>query len=223
MSNFSQLHGLICQANVSYLKLSHQYTHPFLCRYNIYSYSSTSYQYHLFHEAFLISELRAIFPSSVFLLFFCPFGIFFKLLSHVQLYATPEMAAHQAPPSLWFSRQEHWSGLPFPSPMHESEKWKWSRSVASDSLRPHGLQPTRLLRPWDFPGKSTGVGCHCLLPLWYRSLHFLLYILIMDIPMWFCNKTVLYQRKEIMFGSFLCSLHPKHLTNCWVNVNSFTQ
>ena len=39
------------------------------------------------------------------------------------------MAAHQAPPSLGFSRQEHWSGLPFPSPMHESEKWKWSRSV----------------------------------------------------------------------------------------------
>ena len=32
------------------------------------------------------------------------------------------MAAHQAPPSLGFSRQEHWSGLPFPSPMHESEK-----------------------------------------------------------------------------------------------------
>ena len=26
----------------------------------------------------------------------------------------------------------------------------------------HGLQPTRLLPPWDFPGKSTGVGCHCL-------------------------------------------------------------
>ena len=72
------------------------------------------------------------------------------------------MAAHQAPPSLGFSRQEHWSGLPFPSPMHESEKWKWSRSVVSDSLRPHGLQPTRLLYPWDFPGKSTGVGCHCL-------------------------------------------------------------
>ena len=28
---------------------------------------------------------------------------------------------------------------------------------------PHGLQPTRLLHPWDFPGKSTGMGCHCLL------------------------------------------------------------
>ena len=75
------------------------------------------------------------------------------------------MAAHQAPPSLGFSRQEHWSGLPFPSPMHESEKWKWSGSVVSDSLRPHGLQPTKLLCPWDFPGKTTGVGCHysCIL------------------------------------------------------------
>ena len=31
-------------------------------------------------------------------------------------------------PSLEFSRQEHWSGFPFPSPMHESEKWKWSCS-----------------------------------------------------------------------------------------------
>ena len=50
-------------------------------------------------------------------------------------------------PSLGFSRQEHWSGLPFPSPMQESEKWKLSRSVVSDSQRPHGLQPTRLLRP----------------------------------------------------------------------------
>ena len=36
--------------------------------------------------------------------------------------ATPETAAHQAPLSLGFSRQEHWSGLPFPSPMGESEK-----------------------------------------------------------------------------------------------------
>ena len=47
--------------------------------------------------------------------------------------------------------------------MRESEKWKWSRWVGSDSQLPHGLQPTRVLRPWDFPGTSTGVGCHCLL------------------------------------------------------------
>ena len=67
------------------------------------------------------------------------------------------------PRSLVFSRQEHWSEVPLPSPMHGSEKWKWSRWVVSDFLWLHGLQPTRLLRPWDFPGKSTGVGCHCLL------------------------------------------------------------
>ena len=35
-------------------------------------------------------------------------------------------------------------------------------------LQPHGLQPIRLLHPWDFPGKSTGVGCHCL--LWKEAL-----------------------------------------------------
>ena len=95
-----------------------------------------------------------------------PFPSLLLLLSHfscVWLCETPEMAAHQAPPFLGFSRHEHWSGLPFPSPMHESEKWKWSRLVISDSYWPHGLQPTRLLCPWDFPGKSTGVGCHCLL------------------------------------------------------------
>ena len=43
---------------------------------------------------------------------------------------------------------------------------KWSRSVVSDSLRLHGLQPTRLLCPWDLPGKRTGVGCHGLLSLY---------------------------------------------------------
>ena len=73
------------------------------------------------------------------------------------------MAAHQAAASLGSSRQEHCSGLPFPSPVHESEKWKWSHSVVSYSSWPHGLQPSRLLHPWDFPGKSTGVARHCLL------------------------------------------------------------
>ena len=36
-------------------------------------------------------------------------------------------------------------------------------SVASDSLQPRGLQPARLLCPWDSPGKNPGVGCHALL------------------------------------------------------------
>ena len=43
-------------------------------------------------------------------------------VSRVRLCATPETGAHQAPLSLRFSRQEHWIGWPFPSPMHESEK-----------------------------------------------------------------------------------------------------
>ena len=56
----------------------------------------------------------------------------------------------------------------------KSEKWKWNRSVVSDPQWPHGLQPSRLLRPWDFPGKSTGVGYHCLLHSYaYSQRHIL--------------------------------------------------
>ena len=60
-------------------------------------------------------------------------------------------------PGMLKARTLEWIAISF------SNAWKWSRSVISNSSRPHGLQPTRLLRPWDFPGKSTGVGCHCLL------------------------------------------------------------
>ena len=45
-----------------------------------------------------------------------------KSLSHVRLFATPWIVAYQASLSMGFSRQEHWSGLAFPSPMHESGK-----------------------------------------------------------------------------------------------------
>ena len=38
----------------------------------------------------------------------------------------------------------------------------FSRSVVSHSLHPHGLKPTRLLCPWNFPGKNTGVSCRFL-------------------------------------------------------------
>ena len=46
----------------------------------------------------------------------CMLLLLLSRFSCVRLCATPETAAHQAPPSLGFSRQEHWSGLPFPSP-----------------------------------------------------------------------------------------------------------
>ena len=60
-------------------------------------------------------HLQFLLPDSLSLL------LLLSRFSRVQLCATPETAAHQAPPSLGLSRQEHWSGLPFPSPMHESE------------------------------------------------------------------------------------------------------
>ena len=64
----------------------------------------------------LFISKRTVTASSVILL------LLLSRFSHVQFCATPETAAHQAPPSLGFSRQDHWSGLPFPSPIHENEK-----------------------------------------------------------------------------------------------------
>ena len=59
---------------------------------------------------------------------------FFKSLQSCLTLCDPADGSPPGSLSLGFSRQEHWSGLPFPSPMHESEKWKGSRSVVSDSL-----------------------------------------------------------------------------------------
>ena len=60
-------------------------------------------------------------------------------------------------PGILQARTLEWVAISF------SNAWKWSRSVVSDSWWPRGLQPTRLLCPWVSTGKSTGVGCHCLL------------------------------------------------------------
>ena len=71
-----------------------------------------------------------------------------------------------SPPSLGFSRQEHWSGLPF---LLQCMKVKSESEVAQSW--PHGLQPTRLLRPWDFPGKSTRVGCYIYICIYIYTYH----------------------------------------------------
>ena len=73
--------------------------------------------------------------------------------SRVQLCATPQMAAHQAPPSLGFSRQEHWSGLPFPSPIRESE-------VAQSCPTPSGPMDCSL------PGSSVHGICQARVLEW---------------------------------------------------------
>ena len=113
---------------------------------------------------FFIVSFKIFFPYAIKFLLLC-YAIlcYAKSLQSCPTLCDPIDGSPPAPPSLGFSRQEHWSGLPFPSPMQESEKWKWSSSVVSDPRWPHGLQCSRLLHPWDFPGKSTGVGCHCLL------------------------------------------------------------
>ena len=58
----------------------------------------------------------------------------------------------KSPPTMWKTWVQY---LGWEDPLEEG------RETHSSIL--HGLQPTRLLHPWDFPGKSTGVGCHCLL------------------------------------------------------------
>ena len=80
----------------------------------------------------------------------------------LQLFLTPFDPIEGSPPDspiprILQARTLQWVAISF------SNAWRWSRSVVSHSLRPHGLQPIRLLHPWDFPGKSTGVGWHCLL------------------------------------------------------------
>ena len=53
----------------------------------------------------------------------------------------------------------------------------------SDPQQPHGLQPSRLLHPWDFPGKSTAVGCHCLLWIY-------VYLWLIDVDVWLIDVDV---------------------------------
>ena len=114
--------------------------------------------------------------SSLIVLSLCPQDHTWSLTC-VRLFAVPWNAAHQAPLSLGFSRQEHWSGFPFPSPMHESEKWKWSLSVVSTLSHPlacslpgsfvHGIFQARVLewvaipfsRVSSWPQDWTQVSC----------------------------------------------------------------
>ena len=60
-------------------------------------------------------------------------------------------------PGILQARTLEWVAISF------SNAWKWSCSVVSDSVQPQRWQPTRLRRPWESPGKNTGVGCHFLL------------------------------------------------------------
>ena len=82
-----------------------------------------------------------------------------KSLSRVRLFVTPWTVAHQAPPSMGFSRQEYWSGLPFPSPGDLSDPGIEPRSPAlqADALssEPPGKPDTEPLAKIHEPYSST--------------------------------------------------------------------
>ena len=69
-------------------------------------------------------------------------------------------------------------------------------SVMSNSVQLYGLQPTRLLHPWDFPGKSTGVGCHCLLCTGTEGG---LFSLVMC-PVIFTKRLYLWEKGAVLIG-----------------------
>ena len=79
-------------------------------------------------------------------------------------------------------------------------------SGASDSLRPHGLQPARLLCPWDSPGKNTGVGCHAFLLFHYvEDLNFDLKVFLL-FTIFVCDFGVVLGR-FFSFFSYLTLFH----------------
>ena len=81
-----------------------------------------------------------------------------KSISHVRLFVTPWTVVHHAPPSMEFSRQEYWTGLPYMLLLLLLSHFSRVRLCVTPQM-----VATRLPHPWDSPGKNTGVGCHFLL------------------------------------------------------------
>ena len=108
-----------------------------------------------FHDSFLFVDIPGL-----------PCGTAAKLFQSCPTLCNPiDSSPPGSPvPEILQARTLEWVTISF------SNAWKWKVKVKSfsraDSSPPHRLQPTRLLCPWDFPGKSAGVGCHCLLPHW---------------------------------------------------------
>ena len=109
--------------------------------------------------------------------------------SHVQLCATPQMAARQTPLSLGFSRQEHWSGLPFPSPIQQTSRLPLLEGISTPPLE-ETEEKTRLsvflkmvqMSIWN-PSHTLGLFLIC-------SLSFLLHTQLITNHTNFTTKTI---------------------------------
>ena len=101
-------------------------------------------------------------------------------------------------PEILQARTLEWVAISF-------NAWKWSRSVVSDPQWSHGLQPTRLLHPWNFPGKSTGVGCHCLLCFAVQGA-------LNSLLQHHSSKASILPALSLLYGLILISVH-----NYWKN------
>ena len=131
--------------------------------------------------------------------------------SRVWLCATPYTAAHQASLSLGFSRQEHWSGLPFPSPMHKSESEVTqpcpTPSNPMDCSPPgssvHGIFQARVLE-WAAIAFSNLSG--------YVFLFFFFWVILVMFLILVFTRSVLVYRNAVNFClSLLCPLYWTHL------------
>ena len=117
--------------------------------------------------------------------------------SRVRLCVTPQTPAYQASPSLGFSRQEHWSGLPFPSPMHESEsEVAQSCPTLSDPMdcrlpgsSVHGILQARVLEWGAIAFSRTRYTCIQIPVLYYNTYCIILGNLVFLSPSFFIFKT----------------------------------
>ena len=123
-----------------------------------------------------------------------------------------------AVPGILQARVLEWVAISF------SSAWKWK--VVSNSWQPHGLRPTRLLHPWDFPGKSTGVGCHCLLLLRGRGFPFGVTKCYGTRQRWWLHNTVIaWNTSELLTLKWLILCYRNFMyvfrkpRNCWVQEN----